>query len=163
MWSCHNNSLSDRAPFNWIQYSGVVLNHSISMPATMNHGYQPLPTNLSRQIPTYIRMSRFYRCFFAYCIHLHDKSNWSIIIPNLRTNNLCMWLLSWICGYCMYTSCVGGMGGLVLALFHKLETMDSDILKKIRECGTCCNFLKRERIVKVHKSFLSLHDIQDFI
>ena len=38
--------------------------------------------------------------------------------------------------------CAGGMGALALAIFHKLET--SQKLKVVRECGTCCNLLKRD-------------------
>ncbi len=31
----------------------------------------------------------------------------------------------------------------MLGLFHKLELADK--LKKVRECGSCCNLLSRER------------------
>ncbi len=42
----------------------------------------------------------------------------------------------------MYHDDVGGIGGLVLAIFHKMET--SKKMKKVRECGTCCGLLRRD-------------------
>jgi len=35
------------------------------------------------------------------------------------------------------------MGALVLAIFHKMEVKDK--LKKLRECGSCCSLLSREK------------------
>ena len=52
-------------------------------------------------------------------------------------------LLHFIC-------CSGGIGGLVLAIFHKLETMEK--AKKLREC---CPLLQRKE-VEVRENPISL-------
>lgn len=44
------------------------------------------------------------------------------------------------CIHCAYFA--GGIGGLVLAIVHKMEI--SRKLRKVRECGTCCNLLARD-------------------
>lgn len=52
----------------------------------------------------------------------------------------------------MFLQIAGGIGGLVLAVFHKLETSDNVHIKTLRECGTRCRVLERYVMVRVYKA-----------